>query len=943
MSSPTIPPRNYRVIYDPNLDQNPTKQFSQLIYKFEDATSSNNVAQDPRLTGSKAGKVVSAGRMAHTPLLQPVRFEHDEHSFKSNPSATVLVSNLSPLMNDIEIAMCFYVYGHVQRVDIEKCPTTNCSLGIARVTFAPDGYAAACRAIENGNGKYICPSSGTIKVEFDPTGEKLRAATAEKTRPFGLLQTLSTSMWMRHQQQRPHEKQLLSLCHVDGVASHRKPPLEQYLFNSEQTANSSSVQDHGYCVYPVDGNIDATPSKHRSFPVKILPMDHNDLGSSLSDPADSCHIEVRSSAPGRLPRNYVQCVPESSIQNCSTSYASNGYNDDEPSSPEPSHAISWLPMKPSLIISHQYLPLNRSGFAKIHQLFERQNYTDIYHDTNDWIIVFDSLTLAKLALAAVSVQAKEEGLEVELRYTSNIETQSTALEDRRNKGQGYGLSQIADVAAQEGPCLQLSTNLLHVFKDISARHGIQPIDSSAYRWSLDQVKMEVESTKEHQFLKGKSVMPSSICNNGAKRKWAAMECEKLNTVDDHKRCKHTDGMLQVEKLNNSEPEQAILSFPEKIESQTTTQAQCFDASKRTAAYSSLSDKEDEDYVPSSSKIVKKRKKKQPKQKKNTSKAVHMNGECASVEEKELPKTTSSQKPFRARDGACKLEEEQRKTEREELERQLLASDSEYEDRKMCEDDDYKRGFDWDPFEHVQDAEEYEFMRRALLEKLSVGHPQAPIMYDGVDAQYDQCARTRGKATVLASLKPPKMWWSIPESEAERTSAFTNAAQGRQREQLASGWKGETDTAKYNRLKSRAKKLRFGRSTIHEWGLFAAEPLPANDMLIEYVGEVIRQQVAEEREREYERSGIGSSYLFRVDDDMVVDATTKGNIARFINHCCTPNCYAKIISIKKQKKIVILAGRDIEPGEELTYDYKFPIEPDEMKIPCSCGSDRCRGT
>lgn len=97
---------------------------------------------------------------------------------------------------------------------------------------------------------------------------------------------------------------------------------------------------------------------------------------------------------------------------------------------------------------------------------------------------------------------------------------------------------------------------------------------------------------------------------------------------------------------------------------------------------------------------------------------------------------------------------------------------------------------------------------------------------------------------------------------------------------------DSDILKFNQLKGRKKQLRFSKSPIHDWGLYAEEHIEANDLVIEYVGEVIRQQVAEEREREYERCGIGSSYLFRIDDDTVIDATKKGSIARFINHCCS---------------------------------------------------------
>ena len=121
-----------------------------------------------------------------------------------------------------------------------------------------------------------------------------------------------------------------------------------------------------------------------------------------------------------------------------------------------------------------------------------------------------------------------------------------------------------------------------------------------------------------------------------------------------------------------------------------------------------------------------------------------------------------------------------------------------------------------------------------------------------------------------------------------------------------------------------------------------------------------------RERQYLKSGIGSSYLFRIDENTVIDATKKGGIARFINHSCTPNCTAKIIKVEGSKRIVIYALRDIgqseyfplskvERGlfrmceanwsvdEELTYDYKFEREWDsDDRIPCLCGSTGCKG-
>ncbi|XP_058220433.1 histone-lysine N-methyltransferase ATXR7 isoform X1 [Rhododendron vialii] len=150
-----------------------------------------------------------------------------------------------------------------------------------------------------------------------------------------------------------------------------------------------------------------------------------------------------------------------------------------------------------------------------------------------------------------------------------------------------------------------------------------------------------------------------------------------------------------------------------------------------------------------------------------------------------------------------------------------------------------------------------------------------------------------------------------------------------------------DLLKATQLKARKKRLRFQRSKIHDWGLVALEPIEAEDFVIEYVGELIRPRISDIRERYYEKIGIGSSYLFRLDDGYVVDATKRGGIARFINHSCEPNCYTKVISVESQKKIFIYAKRHIAAGEEITYNYKFPLE--EKKIPCNCGSRRCRGS
>ncbi|XP_052440072.1 histone-lysine N-methyltransferase 2B isoform X3 [Carassius gibelio] len=131
-----------------------------------------------------------------------------------------------------------------------------------------------------------------------------------------------------------------------------------------------------------------------------------------------------------------------------------------------------------------------------------------------------------------------------------------------------------------------------------------------------------------------------------------------------------------------------------------------------------------------------------------------------------------------------------------------------------------------------------------------------------------------------------------------------------------------------------------RSAIQGRGLFCKRNIEAGEMVIEYAGNVIRAVLTDKREKYYDSKGIGC-YMFRIDDFDVVDATMHGNAARFINHSCDPNCYSRVINVEGQKHIVIFALRKIYRGEELTYDYKFPIEDANNKLHCNCGARRCR--
>jgi uncharacterized protein len=124
------------------------------------------------------------------------------------------------------------------------------------------------------------------------------------------------------------------------------------------------------------------------------------------------------------------------------------------------------------------------------------------------------------------------------------------------------------------------------------------------------------------------------------------------------------------------------------------------------------------------------------------------------------------------------------------------------------------------------------------------------------------------------------------------------------------------------------KITRRRSKLHGFGVFAAETISKNKRIIDYAGELIQNRKSAGREVEYLKQGC--IWVFRVNRAWSRDAGVDGNVARFINHSCTPNCWIEIEP--KTKTIWIRASRTIRPGEELTYDYSTV---GDHTIPCRC--------
>lgn len=133
-----------------------------------------------------------------------------------------------------------------------------------------------------------------------------------------------------------------------------------------------------------------------------------------------------------------------------------------------------------------------------------------------------------------------------------------------------------------------------------------------------------------------------------------------------------------------------------------------------------------------------------------------------------------------------------------------------------------------------------------------------------------------------------------------------------------------------------------RSKIQGRGAFAVKPIRTGQKVDEYWGQRISH---EEADRRYEdNGGRHHTFLFVLDDDVVLDARYGGTDARFINHSCEPNCETVITN----GHIYIKAIKPIKPETELAYDYRFDwqdeYEPEDVRYyACRCGAKKCRGT
>jgi len=148
----------------------------------------------------------------------------------------------------------------------------------------------------------------------------------------------------------------------------------------------------------------------------------------------------------------------------------------------------------------------------------------------------------------------------------------------------------------------------------------------------------------------------------------------------------------------------------------------------------------------------------------------------------------------------------------------------------------------------------------------------------------------------------------------------------------------------------SRRIQQRRSRIHGNGVFAAADIAAGTRLVEYKG---LRRTHEDADALYGDSlDTGHTFLFTLNDDYLIDANVDGNVARWINHSCAPNCQAVLEEDPKgnpqRDRVFIESLRELKAGEELTYNYGIRLSvPHTARLKkqwaCRCGAPECTGT
>ncbi|EPX71846.1 histone lysine methyltransferase Set1 [Schizosaccharomyces octosporus yFS286] len=903
--NPPLQRNNYKLIYDPELGYKES-QGKKPIYRFNGITKPPLVVRDPRHKNPLYSRGIPKSGRPFLKSLQQVKFEYNEDSLGPEPPTQVFVYNLSPLVTADQLRYHFKSFGDISQLDLQLNPYTGTSLGLCQISFSKHesvskAHLAAKLAVQQASGLKL--SGKQLMIVLDGDGSKCEAA---RNKALQVIEAdFAEDLRKREQQMKKEEQKREEEMEAIRKASN-VPPWRRAQnntgFNRHQNATS------------------VFSNKDQAYPNSPKPND-------TSVPKD---IE-----------NYIY-----------------------------------------IFIDDKFVPPDRVYYSDIKHHFRKFRYEGIYMNSDGFYITFSNYreasscfwTLDKTFVQNCRIKLKlhdapkskkniipsvksKKDLPIEEACASAISAIFEDLEevlerDIKNKVARPCIFQILESLPKPIPIKEeenepgiLASNISESVKT-EAKPTLPHLPRFKKRADAYKVKVptenKIKSRLQRRRRKKIEARPLHYQLNQQTEDFSDSEFEHEDGLDEEK---PLDGSFDGYKPTKTEESTPLLSetsedeeFLEKFHrGRPKNRLSRKKSDKLDIDYTSSSETESDEFVSPAT---------VPKSHLERNKKPGLEKESLEIHQ---PTLRQKENEF-SEDGTLyygtlpyNYPEDDVLVDLDGI--QFLVKD----DQDLhC----LREALSSEDANEIGDPNYWAYRRKSCKYK-NGDIPVESSLVLPVSVGYERInstgsAKSEGYYIIPTAEKSqylPLRNRSTVEGGNQSTSRVTSRMHRVNNRRLAAGVEksllpAEADLLRFNALKARKKQLNFGPSRIHTLGLFAREHIDKNDMVIEYVGEVIRQRIADNREKNYVREGIGDSYLFRIDEDIIVDATKKGNIARFINHSCAPNCIARIIRVEGKRKIVIYADRDIMQGEELTYDYKFPEEAD--KIPCLCGAPTCRG-
>ena len=921
---PELLARNYILKYDPELMKEKGRPEGNRMIKREKPSGPGfEKVEDPRL----AHPVRKVGQRLRKPrdALVMVKFAWDQNSPGPPPTHQILVTNLSPRTPLRLIEQAFATYGRIASFESKVDPFTGQNLGIVSVTFAhdfdengksnknpgpnnsvQDGHVAAKAARDGVNGQRFVHSIVNVVLDRDQVKFN-RACEAEIARLHPPPKSLATDSSLS-----PSVAPETSVHSQGSSPAHVRPTSSQH---PPSSLRHSRVADDRSPYSESSGRIESTRSGPYSYSSwSSSRRDERDRnGLAQMHGASASHWDARDSERGwRSSRD--ESGRNGSSRRGPYIYSSSGRSEEV----DDTILSTDVVLRKLAQLGHPYVFVPRTKASGIDSRDIRSHFADfspaiVVSDKNGWYIGFHAKANASRCKMVLNKKTLNNyHLTVELRdppSATDVAQQSTGSDANRESKASTTLSgdrrpnsmrptdEPAKTEYTESELLNASMRMIQsdlseaMIRAIKTRmimpfitECLKPGGAGGEILSQASQKAKAESALKDartvsSALDGKlpSFKKNVALDFAIPKKASAEPKEKLQSkseapsrrgsqydvgkgepdADETATKRSSKAKATSKKAAGAIGRRRLLDFSDDESETESTREDGTDSKSRSV---SMSAEPGDDVSAKEAESGKLATKKSSKKSKATSTAA--SAEAKSQKKGKLAKATAVRRPT---PPPADVFESGIAENDEDLYFVRLALERMKQGEAVVEDD-------W-PEEEGADE---------IAEPHTTGSARSEGFYRIPPSQKAQHLEDRNKTV---DENDPEASHNTPVTVAV-ASARNNRADSRRLvlgiEQHKKEMATDTDILKFNQLRTRKKPLKFAKSPIHDWGLYAMEMIHAGDMVIEYVGEVIRQQVADEREKAYERQGNFSTYLFRVDDDLVVDATHKGNIARLMN-------------------------------------------------------------